>query len=247
MLITKKVKEYFKGQLNLFQDVEYIKFPLKEEIYRIEELKTLTPQEKYNLFVDEVTNLAIRIRDSDITETECGSVIFLLYGQVKSLQSLNIKFGNETEDFYNKFSKTCGLNVPYDRFHMIGKHQIDTLIVENDFIEYREQKSNTKLDSEKFTTTVNKILNVANDLKILYPNKPIKFYVHHTTVWEEIDAPSYKAKYKKFRKRGVDIFFMKDFFEQLGVDITKEEYYTLFKDIGQIIDGKKDITNARRK
>jgi hypothetical protein len=63
MLITKKVKEYFKGQLNLFQDVEYINFPLKEEIYRIEELEILTPQEKYNLFVDEVTNLAIKIRN----------------------------------------------------------------------------------------------------------------------------------------------------------------------------------------
>jgi hypothetical protein len=40
---------------------------------------------------------------------------------------------------------------------------------------------------------------------------------------------------------------MKNYFEQLGVDITKEEFYTLFIDIGQIIDGKKDITNARRK
>ena len=40
---------------------------------------------------------------------------------------------------------------------------------------------------------------------------------------------------------------MKNYFEQLGVDITKEEYYTLFKDIGQIIDGKIDITNATRK
>jgi hypothetical protein len=207
----------------------------------------MTSQEKYNLFVDEVTNMAFRIRNSDITETECGSVIHLLYGKVKSLQSLNIKFGNEIEDLFNKFSKICGLNVPYDRFHMIGKHQIDTLIVENDFIEYREQKSNTKLDTEKFTTTVNKILNVVNDLKILYPNKPIKFYVHHTTVWEEKDAPSYKSKYKKFRKHGVEIFFMKNYFEQLGVDITKEEFYTLFIDIGQIIDGKKDITNARRK
>ena len=58
--------------------------------------------------------------------------------------------------------------MPYERSHMIGKHQIDTLIVENDFIEYREQKSNTQLDTEKFTTTVNKILNVVNDLKILY-------------------------------------------------------------------------------
>ena len=44
-----------------------------------------------------------------------------------------------------------------------------------------------------------------------------------------------------------EIFFMKNYFEQLGVDITKEEYYTLFKDIGQIIDGKIDITNATRK
>jgi hypothetical protein len=130
---------------------------------------------------------------------------------------------------------------------MIGQHQIDTLIVENEFIEYREQKSNTNLDTEKIVSTINKIVDVSDDLKMLYPNKPIKFYVHHTTVWQERDAPSYKSKYNKFRKHGIEIFFMKNYFEQLGVDITKEEYYTLFKDIGQIIDGKIDITNATRK
>ena len=207
----------------------------------------MTPQEKYNLFVDEITNMAFRIRNSDITETECGSVVYLLYGQVKSLQSLNIKFGKELEDLLNKFSKLCGLNIPYERSYMIGQHQIDTLIVENEFIEYREQKSNTNLDTEKIVSTINKIVDVSDDLKMLYPNKPIKFYVHHTTVWQERDAPSYKSKYNKFRKHGIEIFFMKNYFEQLGVDITKEEYYTLFKDIGQIIDGKIDITNATRK
>lgn len=207
----------------------------------------MTPQEKYNLFVDELTKMAFKIRNSDITETKCGSIVYLLYGQVKSLQSLNIKFGNELEDLLNDFSKLCGLNIPYKRSHMVGSHQIDTLIIEDQYIEYREQKANTDLDTEKIESTIKKITNVSNDLKVMYPNKPIKYFVHHTTVWEEIDAPSYKSKYKEFRKGGVDIFFMKNYFEQLGVDITKEEYYTLFKDIGQIIDGKIDITNATRK
>jgi hypothetical protein len=248
MLITKKIKEYFKGQLNLFQDVEYIKFPLKEEIYRIEELEILTPQEKYNLFVDEVTNLAIKIRNLDITETECGSLIYLLYGPIKSKQSINVKFGNKLEDLLNEFSKLCGLNIPYKRKHMIGNHQIDTLIIEEQFIEYREQKGNTNLDTEKIEVTIEKIINVLNELEIMYPNKLIKCFVHHTSVWEEMDAaPIYKSKYKEFRKGGVEILFMKDYFEQLGVDITKEEYYNLFIDIGQIIEGEKEITNARRK
>jgi hypothetical protein len=207
----------------------------------------MTPQEKYNLFVDEVTKMAFRIKNSDITETECGSVVYLLYGKVKSIQSINIKFGNELEDVLNEFSKLCGLNIPYKRSHMIGNHQIDTLIIEEQFIEYREQKANTNLDTEKIETTIEKIIDVSNELKIMYPNKPIKYFVHHTAVWEEEDAPSYKSKYKEFRKHGVNIFFMKDYFEQLGVDITRDEYYTLFQDIGQIIDGNIDITNARRK
>lgn len=207
----------------------------------------MTPQEKYNVFVEMVRQMAISIFKSDITITECGSVIYLLYGPVKSTQSLNIKFGNEIEDLLNEFSKLCGLNIPYKRNHMIGQHQIDTLIVENEYIEYREQKSNTKLDTEKIAITINKIINVSEELKTLYPNKPIKYFVHHTTVWEEEDAVSYKSKYKEFRKNGVEVFFMKDYFEQLNVDITKEEFYNLFIDIGQIIDGKTEHTNAKTK
>ena len=122
----------------------------------------MTPQEKYNLFVDELTKMAFRIRNSEITETKCGSIVYLLYGQVKSLQSLNIKFGNELEDVLNDFSKLCGLNIPYKRSYMVGSHQIDTLIIEDQYIEYREQKANTDLDTEKIESTIKKITNVKN-------------------------------------------------------------------------------------
>ena len=90
--------------------------------------------------------------------------------------------------------------------------------------------------------------NFGNRTKKLINN--VKYPIYDLDISKYIcDDSDYKSKskYNKFRKHGIEIFFMKNYFEQLGVDITKEEYYTLFKDIGQIIDGKIDITNATRK
>ena len=173
----------------------------------------MTPQEKFNLFVDMATDMAIKIRNSDITVTKCGSVVYLLYGKVKSLQSLNVKFGNEFEDLLNEFYRKCGYNLPHNRNHMIGEHQIDTLIIEEEFVYYREQKANINLDSEKIKSTVQKVLNVVSDLKNDNENKDIKYHVHNTTVWEENDALHDKSKYKELRKNGIEVFFMKDYFK----------------------------------
>ena len=207
----------------------------------------MTPQEKYNLFVEMSKQIAFKIRNSDLTETECGSVVYFLYGKVKSLQSLNIKFGNEYEDMLNEFSKKCGLNIPYRKSYQIGEHQIDTLIIEDGYVEYREQKTNIQLDTEKLKSTIDKINNISNILTETYSEKTIRHFVHNTTVWEEDDAPHNKTHYSKFRNNGVNVLFMKEYFEQLDVDITKDEFYSLFIDIGQIIDGKIDYTNAKTK
>ena len=179
----------------------------------------MTPQEKYNLFVEMSRQIGLKIKNSDITETVCGSVVYFLYGKVKSLQSLNIKFGNEYEDMLNEFSKKCGMSIPYPRSYMIGEHQIDTLIIEQENIEYREQKTNIQLDTEKLKSTINKIINISIMLNERYVDKNITYYLHNTTVWEEDDAPHNKSHYSRFRKNVINVLFMKDYFEKLPTRI----------------------------
>ena len=51
----------------------------------------------------------------------------------------------------------------------------------------------------------------------------------------EFDAPEYSKAYSKYRKSGIRVKFMSDYFKSLGVEMTKEEFYSMWREGGEIL------------
>lgn len=95
--------------------------------------------------------------------------------------------------------------------------QIDLLIeFEKDFL-YLEIKSNAELDSEKWPHTVTKIGVVSEAITRQY-GKPCEARI--LTPWYNLEkdmAHQYKKK---------EIMFVSEYFQRIGVDISKEQWYS---------------------
>ena len=97
---------------------------------------------------------------------------------------------------------------------------------------YKEVKANPDLDSEKMPATINKILDIQSYIQKAYPECNIDIGVQFV-YWEEKDGSGYKSKFSTIRESGIPTHFMKDFFSLLQIDITKEEWYALCRQIGK--------------
>lgn len=178
--------------------------------------------------------MILKLKDEKITMTKPGSIDYLLYGPRQSTQSVNIKIGNRLESLLNEFSEKMGFPI-----HKLGKtlvegHQVDTLFVMGECFEYEEQKTNANLDSEKIKATIEKIIEVGESLRS-ETKKMVRCSIFHTTVWEEADAPEYSGPYSKYRNSGIRVKFMSDYFQTLGVEMTKEEFYSMWREAGEIL------------
>lgn len=178
--------------------------------------------------------MILKLKDEEITMTKPGSIDYLLHGPRPSTQSVNIKIGNRLEFLLNEFSEKMGFPK-----HKLGKtlvegHQVDTLFVMNECLEYEEQKTNANLDSEKIKATINKIKKIGESLRS-QTKKVVRCSIFHTTIWEEFDAPEYSKAYSRYKKSGIRVKFMSDYFQSLGVEITKEEFYSMWREGGKIL------------
>jgi len=106
-----------------------------------------------------------------------------------------------------------------------GKKNVDMIFKKNNKRYYFELKTNMNLDSEKSKITDEKIKQVTNYFEKKYNEKIISGCL---TCW-------YGPEKKIVNKLKTDIYYMKDLFEILDFKITKEEYYTTFKKLGQKI------------
>lgn len=183
------------------------------------------------MFLEMISNL----KNEEITITKPGSINYLLYGPRPSTQSINIKIGNRFQILLNDFSKKMGYPTHKLATTLVEGCQIDTLFVEGECFEYEEQKTNVNLDSEKIEATIKKINKIGERLRT-DTKKMVRCSIFHTTVWEEEDAPKYSSRYSKYRKAGIRVKFMSDYFKTLGVEITKEEFYSFWKEAGKILD-----------
>lgn len=132
----------------------------------------------------------------------------------------------------NDFSTACG--VKHLSPGMIGGHQVDSLREIKETLLYEEQKTNAGLDSEKILATINKILDVKEFLS-KSQNLPVIASILHSTVWEESDAPDFKSYYVRYKNVGIEVKTMDKYFCELGVEITKEEFYSIFRKAGEIL------------
>jgi hypothetical protein len=187
-----------------------------------------------DVFRTMLLTMILKLKNEEITTTKQGSVDYLLYGPRPSVQSVNIKIGNRLEILLNEFSEKMGMQTHKLNNRLINGHQLDSLFVTDDYLNYDEQKTNVNLDSEKLKETIKKILEVRDGL-IKETGKDVNYSIFHTTVWEKTDAPNYSNVYSKFIKSGIKVKFMSDYFKSLNVDITKEEFYLIWKEAGEIL------------
>jgi hypothetical protein len=189
---------------------------------------------KKQIFRTMFFEMILKLKNEKITMTKLGSIDYLLYGPRPSSQSVRIKIGNRLETLLNEFSGKMGFPTHKLGKNLIDGHQVDSLFVIDECFEYSEQKTNANLDSEKIKATIKKINKIGESLS-METKKDVKCSIFHTTVWEELDAPDYSTPYSTYRKSGIQIKFMSDYFQSLGVEMTKEEFYSMWREAGEIL------------
>lgn len=187
------------------------------------------------IFQHMFNQMILELKKEKIPTYQPGSTNYLLYGPRPSSQSINIRIGNRFEILLNDFSEKIGFPSHELASQLIGGHQVDSLFELNEgTIEYDEQKMNAGLDSEKSNATINKILEVT-DVLLKSTGKKVVGSIFHTSVWEKNDAPNYNSYYVKYEKSGIRVKFMSDYFSSRKVEMTKEEYYGMWRKAGDVL------------
>jgi len=187
-------------------------------------------------FREIILEMAKKIKSQVKTVRVRGSLGHLLFGDGPSYQSIIIKVGNELEKALNQFSTACGKKQHYLKDQLIEGKQIDSLFYASDenILEYDENKANAGLDSEKLPATIKKIKKMKEDLERITGKRTIA-KIFHTSVFEEDDAPEFKSYYKRYRDGGVEVKFMKEYFQSNNVEIDKEYFYETWRLAGDIL------------
>ena len=170
---------------------------------------------------------------------ERGSVGLEFCGEGVSEQSKNIRIGNSLETAINRFIRFCGYNIIDIKISDNNNHQVDTFFIKEGIGKYFEQKANINLDTEKRRAVIDKIKELASTLKKIFKIKDINYGILHTTLYEKEDADT-QRHYNNFTKKGIDVYCMKDLFNILDVDITKQELKDCYRSAGKFVTDKLD-------
>jgi hypothetical protein len=150
-------------------------------------------------------------------------------------QSQSIRFGKLFESFIKKLIKSKGYTLINEGLLDIdkiglkgnkGKKDLDICFIKDGNIFYFESKLNLNLDSEKSKVTDDKISKITDYL--ISENKDMTVFSGLITCWwEKEEGMSITTK--------TNLLFMKDFLELLGINETKDSYYNMMSDFGNLI------------
>ena len=160
----------------------------------------------------------------------------LLLGKQLS-QSQSIRVGNVFQNYVEDIVKATDAIVDKEKYHDIygitssqkdnkiknkNKKDLDILFSLNDILYYFECKTNLNLDSEKSKATDNKITDIVAYLKSKNPGyKNIIGGI--CSIWyQEVERCALKSK----------IYYMKDIFDIVNMDISESEYYNAWRSFG---------------
>ena len=176
------------------------------------------------------------------TKSLPGGLPHLLFGSQISTASLFIKMGRNFEKWFRFIAEDCGMEMLPDgvmKNVINGKSKDIDLLFKNKktkTIHYRELKSNIELDTEKLPATYNKIVKINEYVKREYPDYDVDSRLLNWSVYNKDVLPKkYKTKITKCNEAGVRVSWPVDFFKVVGVDISEQEYYDFFTEIGKII------------
>lgn len=150
-------------------------------------------------------------------------------------QSQSIRFGNMFQNFIKSIIVEAGGEVLSQQFADIygvgetktnkGQKDVDVWFNFKGKMYYFEAKTNLDLDSEKSKATDQKVEAISNWMKINYPNDEVVSGILSCWYTKELGLP---VKVK-------NVVYMERFFNLLGIEITKEEYYSVMRDFGKMV------------
>lgn len=176
---------------------------------------------------EEVNNIIIEPRLTE-TKKEKGSFCELLYRDLPSMQSINIKMGNCLERTW-KLLISEESDVVFDARKKILGHQIDILFHKNEETYYLESKNNLNIDTEKTIATYNKLVTIRNFLEEEERQNVFSKVLNNRYSY------GYLVKDFKYPITQNDIMGYSELFEVFNVSVDKLEWENFFLDIGNNI------------
>jgi len=182
------------------------------------------------------------------TYTNPGSISYLLYGEILSEHSINIKFGTFGQIFAEELIKTkdnlellkCGVQ----SINKIKKKDIDLIFIDKDkiIVYYRELKGNISLDSEKLPATIDKCKEIESFLKEKYSDYSIDMGILNWSVFNrKILDNKIVTHIKQFEKNGIKVDHMEDFLNIIDVSWDEDDFKLYYREIGNKIKNSKSV------
>jgi len=174
------------------------------------------------------------------TNTRPGSIIYLLYGEKPSEQSIVIKLGK----FGEYLSKELINQSPYLELLTCGvqnvnnkKKDIDLIFKckNNKTIYYRELKANIELDTEKLPATINKCNEIKLELQNIYSDYIIDCAILNWSIYNRSILTTGLCKIKVFEDNEIKIEHMSEFLNLCSIEWHENDYYNYFRELGKII------------
>lgn len=202
---------------------------LTQDIQKISIKENITQHITNIIFSNDYAN---KCKSEKKVEKNQESLSFLLKknGIILS-QSQCIKFGILLEhiisDFIQKFSKKFINIKPKNTKHSKEKDHL-WLNSHDKIIVYAEFKSNIELDTEKSKSTIQKCLQIQNELQILYPNHTIIMNLVALRYFQTSHISNVKKKYIEIQDNLVGV---NQYLELFDIDLqlfTSEDQYISF-------------------
>ncbi len=200
-----------------------------------------------NNYIEEIKKLCIkwvdRILEVNITYTKPGSLMYLLYGERPSEQSLSIKLGKLGEymckEFIKKYDNLELLKCGIQKINNKNK-DVDLVFKDNNnkIIYYYELKANIELDTEKLNATIEKCNEIKDYLKDKFIDYKIEFGILNWSVYNREILTRGLSNIKTFEKAGIKINHMQDFLKIMDIKWDDKDYYSFFREIGDKINKK---------
>lgn len=194
--------------------------------------------EKYFKKAEEILDSILE----NTTQTKPGGLPYLFFGSQPSIHSLFIKIGRNFEKWFKFIVEENGMELLPDGVikDVIGgkSKDIDLLFMDekNKIVYYRELKSNIELDTEKLPATYEKVKKITKYLSNEYSGYTIDSSILAWGVYEQTDFPKkYNSKIKQCNLNGVDVTYPSDLFKLVNLNITGNDYYSIFRKLGKKI------------
>lgn len=195
--------------------------------------------EKTAIMQDTVMNYVTEtVINAKQTLVKPGSIIYLLYGDIPSKQSIQIKMGKVGEFIVKTIvNMSQHLELLQCGVQDIGGKRKDVDLIWcdklNKTIYYREAKGNAELDTEKLPATIKKVQEIRDNLVPKYPGYKFDAGLFNWSVYNREIITSSLSHIKKCEDKGLIVDHMGDMMKILDFKWSEKEFYEFFAKIGE--------------